>query len=105
MDDTAKPAVALVGAGSIGIGWAIVFARAGHPVRIFDVSAAALDRAPSAALERLHALAQAGLLAEQPDRVASRIAPVAALPDAVAGAAIMHEQVFEKPHHKREVLA
>jgi len=105
MDDTAKPAVALVGAGSIGIGWAIVFARAGHRVRMFDVSAAALDRAPSAALERLHALAQAGLLAEQPDHVASRIASVASLPDAVTGAAIVLVQVLEKPDLKREVYA
>ena len=31
-----KSSVAVVGAGLVGAGWAIVFARAGHPVRIYD---------------------------------------------------------------------
>jgi L-gulonate 3-dehydrogenase len=30
--------VAVVGAGLVGRGWAIVFARAGHEVRLFDVT-------------------------------------------------------------------
>jgi len=40
-----KPKIAIVGAGLIGRAWAIVFARAGHPVAITDVDAAALARA------------------------------------------------------------
>ena len=30
--------IAVVGAGLVGRGWAIVFAREGHPVRLFDVT-------------------------------------------------------------------
>jgi 3-hydroxyacyl-CoA dehydrogenase len=105
MPEMAKAEVALVGAGSIGIGWAIVFARAGQAVRLHDVSAAALERAPAAARARLDALAEAGLLDEQPAEVAARITTAPDLVQAVAGAALVLEQVPEKPDLKREVFA
>jgi 3-hydroxyacyl-CoA dehydrogenase len=44
---TARPKVALIGAGLIGRSWALVFARAGHPVALYDTDAAGLDRAAS----------------------------------------------------------
>ena len=28
--------IAIIGAGSIGTGWALLFAAAGHPVRLYD---------------------------------------------------------------------
>ena len=31
-----KASIAVVGAGLVGAGWAIVFARAGFPTRIYD---------------------------------------------------------------------
>lgn len=105
MADATKPGIALVGAGSIGIGWAIVFARAGHAVRLFDVSSEALARAPDAATMRLRGLADAGLIDEAPEAIAARITTRAALPDAVAGAALVLEQVLEKPDLKRAVFA
>lgn len=105
MADTGKPEVALVGAGSIGIGWAIVFARAGHAVRLHDVSAAALERAPAAARAKLDALAEAGLLDEEPATVAARITTSPDLAEAVAGAGLVLEQVLEKPDLKRAVFA
>ena len=43
MDDSGK--VALIGAGLVGRGWAIVFARAGREVALFDADRAALDAA------------------------------------------------------------
>ena len=36
--------ITVVGAGLVGRGWAIVFARAGHTVRIFDVTG---EKSPS----------------------------------------------------------
>lgn len=105
MTDSAKPPVALVGAGSIGIGWAIVFARAGHPVRLTDVSAEALARVEPAVGHRLDAMAEAGLLDESPDTIAARVATVSTLADAVVGAALVLEQVLEKPELKRAVFA
>ena len=38
-------AIAIVGAGSIGTGWAVVFAAAGHRVRLFDPAADRLGAA------------------------------------------------------------
>lgn len=40
--------VAIIGAGMVGRGWAVVFARAGHEVRLVDTDAAALERVPAA---------------------------------------------------------
>lgn len=37
--------VAVVGAGLVGLGWVVVWTRAGHPVRVVDTDRAALDRA------------------------------------------------------------
>ncbi|WP_434618570.1 3-hydroxyacyl-CoA dehydrogenase NAD-binding domain-containing protein [Tabrizicola sp. M-4] len=42
---TTKPKVALIGAGQIGRSWALLFARAGHPVALQDLDPAQLDRA------------------------------------------------------------
>ena len=65
--------VAVVGAGSIGVGLAVVFARAGHEVALHDTAAGRLKLAlqeSRAILARLHAN---GLLDEQPSAVARRV--------------------------------
>ncbi|MCS6933045.1 MAG: 3-hydroxyacyl-CoA dehydrogenase [Acetobacteraceae bacterium] len=105
MSEKARPVGALVSAGSIGIGWAVVFARAGHPVRLHDVSAGALARAADAARGRLEMLAEEALLDEAPGAVAARITTSPDLAQAVAGAALVLEQVPEKPELKRAVFS
>jgi hypothetical protein len=40
-----KRPIAVVGTGLVGAGWAIVFARAGHLVRLFDSVPGAAERA------------------------------------------------------------
>ena len=62
--DSELPAVAVIGAGSIGTGWAIVFAEAGHEVRLFDAVPERLGAAQSEIAERLSALAEFDLLDE-----------------------------------------
>ena len=37
--------VAVIGAGLVGAGWAIVFSRAGYPVRLYDGDACIRERA------------------------------------------------------------
>ena len=71
MTEVSPPAVTIVGAGSIGVAWAIVFSRAGHRVALYDVDA---DRAATAMSEiesRLAELAGFGLVEKdatpQPD--------------------------------------
>jgi NADPH-dependent 2,4-dienoyl-CoA reductase/sulfur reductase-like enzyme len=57
-----KRPVAVVGTGLVGAGWAIVFARAGHPVRLFDSVPGAAERALEMIKDRLAGLAEDGLI-------------------------------------------
>lgn len=62
MNDLSKnQKVAIIGAGLIGRGWAIVFARAGWRVNLYDLDPAALDNAVEALHEQLKMLVAQGL--------------------------------------------
>ena len=54
--------IAIVGAGSIGVAFAIVFTRAGHPVRVYDPDAQMRADAPATLRARAADLQAAGLL-------------------------------------------
>ncbi|MCE8004389.1 3-hydroxyacyl-CoA dehydrogenase [Billgrantia ethanolica] len=54
--------IGIVGAGLIGRAWAIVFARAGMTVALYDVDVTALDKAREAIRQSLVDLKQAGLI-------------------------------------------
>ena len=57
-----RPAVAIIGGGSIGTGWAIAFAVGGHDVRVFDSDPERLVDARQEVLDRLDGLEEFGLL-------------------------------------------
>ena len=98
--------IAVVGGGSIGVAWAIVFARAGHPVRIYDVDAGRRDAVPAEIRSRITDLAGNGLLpANSVDAVASRVAIATDLGQAVDGAIHLQECVLESVDLKRSVFA
>jgi len=97
--------VAIVGAGSIGVSWAIVFARAGRSVRLQDPDAARRDAVAGEVAARLDQLADAGLLAEAPGAIAGRVSVVADLAAAVDGAAHVQECAPERLDLKRELFA
>jgi 3-hydroxyacyl-CoA dehydrogenase len=97
------PATAVVGAGLIGRSWAIVFARAGHEVRLVDVEVAAVTRALEWLGPALDELATAGLLDEPAANVRRRIRAVGSLADAVAGAELVQENARETLDAKRAV--
>jgi 3-hydroxyacyl-CoA dehydrogenase len=100
-----KAPVGIVGAGLIGRAWAIVFARAGHAVAVYDADPDALAtslRAIDAALADLH---RHGLLEEPPAVVRDRIAPAATLADAVRGAGYVQESVRETVDAKLAIFA
>src|SRR5918997_80645 len=84
------PTVAIVGAGLIGRSWAIVFARAGWDVSMFDPSAEQLAAAPALIRTGLDELAAHGLAAD-PDGAAQRVSPAVSLEEAVAGADLVQE--------------
>ncbi len=100
----ASGAVGIVGAGLIGRAWAVVFARAGWSVRLFDTHAATLAAAPGLIRTALDDLARHGLVADP----ASAMARVSLAPDlatAVADVALVQENGPETVDAKRALFA
>src|SRR5262249_46320612 len=96
-------AVAIVGAGSIGVAWAVVFARAGPPVALHDVDPDRLTTALGEAETRLADLARHGL-ATDPAAARSRIRAAATLPDALDDAEYVQECAAESLPLKHELF-
>ena len=97
--------IGIVGAGLIGRAWAIVFARAGCPVAIYDAAPQALAECRKLLRENISDLAQHGLITESPDAVLARITPVTTLAAALEGAALVQENVRETIKVKRAIFA
>ncbi|MEX0426458.1 3-hydroxyacyl-CoA dehydrogenase [Nocardioides sp. DS6] len=96
--------LAVVGAGSIGVAFAIVFARSGREVRVWDPFPDALERARQELAERLALLARHGLVEEGPETVASRVSFVADLVEAVAEVVLVQECAPELVDVKKDLL-
>lgn len=101
---SARP-VAIVGAGSIGVAWALTFARGGRTVRVQDPDAARRAAVAAELAERLTALDAHGLLAEPVATIAARVTTTAALADAVADAEHVQECAPERVDLKRALFA
>ena len=99
------PKFSIIGSGSIGIGWAIVFARAGYKVKVFDVEAAALRNFEIQVKNRLELLDENKLLDDSPKKIIARIQTTLDLAEAVAGANYVQECGPEKLELKRELFA
>jgi len=97
--------IAIVGAGLIGRAWAIVFARAGCSVAIYDAVPEALAGCETLLRENISDLAQHGLIDEAPAVVLARITPVATLAEALHGAVLVQENVRETIEAKRAIFA
>ena len=97
--------IAVVGAGLIGRAWAIVFARAGCSVAMFDAAPEALANCDKLLRENITDLAQHGLILEAPEAVLARIKPVATLAAALQGAVLVQENVRETIEAKRAIFA
>jgi L-gulonate 3-dehydrogenase len=97
--------IAIVGAGLIGCAWAAVFARAGHPVAMYDINSAALASAKDTIAASLAELYQGGLITEPANAVLERVDTVASLAEAVKGAALVQENVRETEAAKKEIFA
>jgi 3-hydroxyacyl-CoA dehydrogenase len=95
--------IAIIGSGLIGRAWATVFARAGHPVKLYDAAPGAADKAIGLIREGLRELREFGLIQESPDAVAARVSAVATLADAVGDADYVQENTSENLDVKREV--
>ncbi|WP_338486224.1 3-hydroxyacyl-CoA dehydrogenase [Streptomyces sp. SCSIO 75703] len=95
--------VAVAGAGSIGVAFAIVFARAGHPVRVWDPFPSALERARGELAHRLGRLSAHGLVGD-PDAAGARVTFTRDVADAVSGATLVQECAPERADVKRDLI-
>jgi L-gulonate 3-dehydrogenase len=95
--------VAIIGSGLIGRAWAMVFARAGHSVRLYDAAPGAAEKALGLIREGLQELNEFGLIAESADVVTKRVTAAATLADAVKDADYVQENTSENLGVKREV--
>lgn len=97
--------IAIVGAGSIGTAWAIVFAAGGYQVRLFDLAPERLELARATIAARLADLADFELIAETPDAILARVGTEASLAAALAGAMHIQECAPENLDLKRALFA
>ena len=95
--------VAIVGSGLIGRAWAMVFARAGHPVKLYDAAPGAAGKALALIKEGLEELREFGLITESSEVVAKRVSTATTLADAVRDADYVQENTSEKLDVKRDV--
>ncbi|MCC7347232.1 MAG: 3-hydroxyacyl-CoA dehydrogenase [Variibacter sp.] len=96
--------IALVGAGLIGSGWAIVMAEAGHHPVLYDSDPAAPERALRMVDKGLADMRRYGLIAEDPDVIRSRVGCAKTLEEVVDGAVHVQESVPERVEAKRAVF-
>lgn len=101
---SAPAQIAVVGAGLVGQGWAIVFARAGLRVRTFDRSAETMAALPDRLRQSLIDLEGFGLV-DSAEAVLARISFAGSLAEAVAGADYVQESVLERVDTKQALYA
>jgi L-gulonate 3-dehydrogenase len=99
-----KERVAIVGSGLIGRAWAIVFARSGCDVVLYDSVAGVADKACLLVAEGLDELAAQGLV-KDPKGAAARVRPASNLPNALDGATFVQENTAERLDVKRAIFA
>jgi L-gulonate 3-dehydrogenase len=97
--------VAVVGAGLIGRSWAIVFARAGIDVQLWDPASGACDAALAFIADRLPELQSVGLLADPPANVLARIKIAPTLAEAVRDVVHVQENGPERQPEKADLFA
>lgn len=97
--------VAIIGAGSIGIAWAVVFASAGMRVRWYESVPEVRESAITEVTLKLEDLASAELLDEPIGQILERITVWEDLADAVDGAGFVQECVVEDVEVKRTLFA
>ncbi|MCX7141292.1 MAG: 3-hydroxyacyl-CoA dehydrogenase NAD-binding domain-containing protein [Proteobacteria bacterium] len=97
--------IAIIGTGLIGRGWAMVFARAGHRVALYDADPKALKTNLAVIRGALKDARAAGIVKEAPERIFRRIRAATSLEDALAGADYAQENISETLAAKKKIFA
>ena len=103
-DKTSAETIAIIGAGAIGLSWAITFARAGHEARLFDPQEETLANAPGAITQRLERLRDFGLIDETPQDIIARIRICGSEAETVEDATHVQENAPENLELKRALM-
>jgi len=98
------PRVAIIGAGLIGRSWAIVFARGGWEVALYDAASGTTERALALVADGLSELKEHGLL-DDANAAAKRVRISASLADALDGASFVQENTPETIEAKRAIFS
>ncbi|KAF0251000.1 MULTISPECIES: 3-hydroxyacyl-CoA dehydrogenase [Pseudomonas] len=101
---TKGQAVAIVGAGLVGAGWALVFARAGLKVRIYDANPAISQSSIPLIEKQIADLTEFGLLTEAASEILARLTVCDTLAEAVDGAIYVQESILERVDVKRTLM-
>jgi 3-hydroxyacyl-CoA dehydrogenase len=103
--ETEAGAIAVIGGGSIGTAFALLFAAAGRTVQVQDIDAARRDAILPTIAGRLADLRQFGLTSEPVDAILARLTVVEDLAAAVEGADYVQECAPEDLDLKRGLFA
>jgi L-gulonate 3-dehydrogenase len=95
---------AIIGAGSIGVAFAVVFSRVGCQVRLYDPDESRRQAAAAELRQCLDDLKSYQLLEEAPEVVAARVEVVDEIETAVRDADLVQECAPEKVELKREIF-
>ena len=96
--------IAIIGGGSIGVAFAVVFARAGATVRIQEPALERRDAVLPDITRRLQTLDNHGLLEDNVATITQRIQIVAELAEAVADADLVQECIPENLEFKQQLF-
>ena len=97
--------VAVIGAGLMGHGLALVHAMGGHKVKMQDISKEQLEAGVALIASALNTLVEAGVLEKNSvSEIIDRVEPVEHIADAVANADLVVEAVLETEEVKRIVF-
>src|SRR5262245_39870104 len=106
MAGTAIHNVAVVGAGLMGFGVGVEFARFGYQVTLFNRTPGSSQNAMRQARDALDLMAETKLISlAEADDAYKRLRPTTDLTDAVSGSHYVLESVAELPHVKKEIFA
>ncbi len=103
-DHPGKPRIAIIGAGSIGVGFTVVHLSRGHRVTVFDSDEGQRASAESRVAGILDDLASFDLLEREPAAILDKLRVVDSPAAAVADADLVHECAPENLELKRELL-
>lgn len=99
-----SPSIAVVGGGSIGVAFAVLFARAGRSVRLYEPDAERREAIPGEISSRLQDLEEFDLLHESLGTIAERVRVEESLDEAVSDAELVQECIPEAVDLKRALF-